>query len=171
MKSLRWPALLAVTTTVLVGNPASAQTPAKNATNEKPRAAAGGADLRGMGRSTWDDPYELSVLDEHPVLLNGEEISRVLSDRYPADLRDQGLGGRVVLRFVIQPDGTVAPASVTVEWASSPAFVEAAAGVVRQMRFRPGMVGTVAVRTSVMIPIDFKTEEPETAADSVPPER
>ncbi len=160
MKPARWPALLpAAAAAMLAWSPASAQTPAKGATNEKPRAD----DFRGIGRSGRSpdrragDPYELSALDVQPVLLNRDEVGLALAERYPPELRNKGVGGGVTLRFVILPDGTVDSASVGVVVASSPEFVEPAAGVVRQMRFRPGLVGSTPVRSWVMLPVVFQT--------------
>lgn len=162
MKPARRPALLlAASAAMFAWSPASAQTPVKDITREKPPTA----DFRGVGRSGFppvragEDAYELSALEVQPVLLNGDEISLALVERYPPELRDQGIGGTVTLRFVIRPDGTVDPASVGVVMASSPAFVEPATGVVRQMRFRPGLVGSTPVRSWVMLPVVFQTEE------------
>lgn len=166
MKPTRWPALLlTAAAAMLAWSPASAQTPSKDTTNGKPPAPVSGGDFQGVGRAgspperRAGDPYELSALDEQPTLLNRNEVSIAMADLYPPELRQQGVGGSVILRFVILPDGSVDPASVGVVSASSPAFVEPAAGVVRQMRFRPGMVASTPVRSWVMLPIVFQTIE------------
>jgi TonB family protein len=177
MKPIRWlvplPAAAAV---MLAWSPASAQTATPDTSHAKPAA-----DFQGMGRNLRTpqrragDPYELSALDEQPVLLNREEVSRAMADHYPPELRQQGAGGLVVLRFVIQADGTVDTASVDVEMATNPAFGEPAASVVRQMRFRPGTVKSNPVRTWVTLPVNFVAPTapatPAPAAPATPPER
>jgi TonB family protein len=176
MKPTRWPALLpAAAAAMLAWSPALAQTPASDTTNGKPPAPVSGGDFQGRGSSASPagrqagDPYELSALDERPTLLNRGEVSLAMADRYPPELRQQGVGGLVVLRFVILPGGTVDSASVGVVMASNPAFAGPAARVVRQMRFRPGMVANLPVRTWVTLPVNFAAPTPPAA--SAQPER
>ncbi|HET7462713.1 MAG TPA: energy transducer TonB [Longimicrobium sp.] len=156
--------VLAAIAAVLAESPALAQKPGNDLGAKRPTVQEH-PDFVGRGMvadrpSPKDGTYELSAVDEQPVLLNRAVAARAMAHGYPCELRSQGITGMVVLRFVIRPDGTTDPLSVGVETATNAAFVEPASDVVRQMRFEPAKVGGVPVRVWVTLPITFALEEP-----------
>lgn len=73
---------------------------------------------------------------------------------YPDELRRQLIGGTVLLRLVVGPDGTVA--SIRVERSSGhPALDESALSTVRKWRFVPARRGNQAVSYEFRLPIEF----------------
>jgi|GEM_PF-2567154 len=113
--------------------------------------------------------FELSEVDEEPVLLNGGEMQRQIARLYPPALRDSGVAGRVVVRFRILEDGTVAPESITVEEATNAAFAVPSATATARMRFSPAKVGGRPVKVWVSIPIYFSTVGPAPRPPAPPP--
>jgi TonB family protein len=111
------------------------------------------------------DAWEVEAL---PELTNREELDSLLESAYPEDLRDDGVSGKVSVRLMVRPDGGVEPGTVVVERATSPVFAQAALPVVDRMRFRPAVVGGMAVSVWVTIPIEFQAEA-EPAPASPPP--
>ncbi|MBW3628236.1 MAG: energy transducer TonB, partial [Gemmatimonadetes bacterium] len=61
-----------------------------------------------------DFAYEVAVLDRAPQLSNQGEIAGIMERLYPSLLRSAGIGGTVVLQFVIKPDGTTDPGTIKV---------------------------------------------------------
>lgn len=114
------------------------------------------------GAAPAEGTYELSRVEEQPMLANRSDVSRLLQRSYPPEMRSRGETGIVTLRFRIQTDGRVDSASVMIEHASSPEFTEPAARVVRAMRFRPARIENRAVPVWVTLPVTF-IPEPRTA--------
>jgi len=177
MNLIRWPAMpaLAAVASVLAWSPAHAQKRGDDLPAKPPGFVGRGTDFSGQG-SVADRPlpsggtYELSAVDEQPVLLNRAEAARAMAHGYPPELRRQGITGTVVLRFVIRSDGTADPLSVGVGAATNAAFVAPASDVVKQMRFQPAKVRGVPVRVWVTLPVTFALEEPRRpAAPTGPP--
>lgn len=83
-----------------------------------------------------------------PVLLHRIE------PHYPADLRARRIEGRVMVDFVVEPDGTVA--SVHALPAAQPEFAAAAVAAVRQWTFRPRYKRGKAVATRMRVPVVFR---------------
>ena len=102
--------------------------------------------------------YELSAVEEQPELSNRSEVARQLSRNYPPLLRDAGVVGTVVVRMRVMENGSVDPASVSIENSSHEAFGDAARRVVERMRFRPAKVGGKAVKVWVTLPVTFQLQ-------------
>src|SRR5690606_27014765 len=85
-----------------------------------------------------DFAYELAVLDRVPALSNAGTVSSVMERLYPRLLQDAGIGGTVVMQFVIEPNGEVDMSSVKVLESSHEQFSEASIKAVERFRFRPG---------------------------------
>ena len=117
-----------------------------------------GSDPAGPG-ALPDGDYEIGAAEEMPELLNRQEVAAIISRNYPPLLRDAGVTGSVMLRFRILTDGTVDPASVEAFEATHQEFVDAARGVVPQMRFRPARVGGRVVRVWVLLPVQFTLQQ------------
>lgn len=79
----------------------------------------------------------------------GFEAAVVLSQptpAYPASLQSVGVEGRVVMEFVIDTSGRVAPKSFRVIESTHPAFESAARKTILASLFRPARIGHVLVR-------------------------
>lgn len=77
---------------------------------------------------------------------------------YPEELRRRRIGGRVVLRVTIGPDGQVAEATVA-RSSGQPLLDEAAAVAVRTWQFAPAQRAGAAVMFTVQLPVSFSIRE------------
>jgi protein TonB len=76
--------------------------------------------------------------DVEPALTNRREVERVLEQRYPARLREVGIGGTVVLHVFVDADG-VPTRSQVIESSGYPQLDDAAREVVDRMKFSPAL--------------------------------
>ncbi|MDB4950948.1 MAG: hypothetical protein JWM27_3597 [Gemmatimonadetes bacterium] len=97
-------------------------------------------------------------LGEIPALANAAEVRRILQRTYPPMLRDAGVQGEARLQFVVNTDGRVDPATVTVVGATQPAFADAARRAVERFRFKPASMMGEPVRVLITLPIHFTLE-------------
>lgn len=112
--------------------------------------------------------YELNVVEEQPNLLNRRDVSRLVAALYPPEQQSRGETGTATVRFVIQRDGTVDSARVTIVHASIPEFAEPAAATARAMRFRPARLNGQSVAVWVTLPITFTLESRVAPATRAP---
>lgn len=77
--------------------------------------------------------------------------------KYPADMRQSGTEGEVVIRFVVGADGRVARAEVV--RSTHPSFEAPALEAVKTWQFDAGRKGGVAVNTRMETPIRFTLSE------------
>lgn len=115
-------------------------------------ALAAVAMLPAAGEAQVFQPHELS---EAPTLESTRQAQQVILRSYPRALRDNSIGGRVQVRFVVRSDGTVDPASVEVVAASVKALGEAATRAVADLSFKPGKKDGSAVAAVVVMPITY----------------
>lgn len=112
-----------------------------------------GAVARGSGEPTGapsgDAPWTANLVERAAVPLGQVRA------RYPDALRDAGIGGRVVLRFVVDTLGRVEPATVETVSATDPRFGDAARRAIGGLRFRPAEAGGRHVRQLVELPFEF----------------
>lgn len=93
--------------------------------------------------------------------LRAEAVDRVaflLSEvrpRYPEALRTAGVGGRVLVRFVVDTSGRVERESVQMLEASHAGFESAVRDIIPRLRFRPAEVAARKVRMLVEMPFEF----------------
>lgn len=99
--------------------------------------------------------YELSAVEVMPSLVNPTEVTRAIAAGYPQALRDAGVTGQVLVRFMVLPDGRVAPASLRITSATHPDFEQVVLRVLPLMHFRPARVNGRPVRVWVEQPILF----------------
>lgn len=79
--------------------------------------------------------------------------------RPPAEAADLGVNGRVIIRFVVEKDGTVSNAVVESKLEECPACDKEALRVVSKMpKWKPASNAGREVRTYVRLPIRFQTE-------------
>jgi TonB family protein len=93
-----------------------------------------------------------------PRLLNAGEVQALLAEVYPPLLRDAGITGQTLVKFVIDAGGRVVPASIVTVSTTRDAFAEASLEVVARMRFSPAMVEDREVPVLVQIPIGWTLE-------------
>ena len=103
-----------------------------------------------------DFAYELAVLERQPSLSNQGTIASVMERLYPRILQDAGIGGTVVMQFVIEPDGTVDMSSVKVIDSPHEQLSDASSQAVERVRFRPGRYKGENVRVLIQMPITWQ---------------
>ncbi len=103
----------------------------------------------GTGSVDASRLFRSGAVDERPERLSGPPL------QYPAALREAGIGGFVVIEFVINTTGRVDPSSIRIVRSSHAAFESPARDAVRTSLFRPGRVRGMAVRVLVQQQIDF----------------
>jgi len=109
-------------------------------------------------RPTLSNAY--TVVDEMPEFPDGDEaLVKWIHEniRYPAEAKDRGLQGRVVVQFVVTKDGSVG--KVKVMRSGGPAFDEEAVRVVKSLpKFIPGKKAGEAVDVWWTLPVIFKPD-------------
>ena len=88
-----------------------------------------------------------------------DEPARVLSQPapvFPAVLKAAGVGGRVVVQFVVDTAGVVEPGSVSFAESSHPAFESSARTAIEHSRFAPARIQGHPVRQLVRQSIRFE---------------
>ena len=102
-----------------------------------------------------DNAYELALLSRQPELANRGSIGSVMERLYPRDLQDAGIGGTVVMQFVIEPDGKVDMSSARVLDSDNEKLSEATLKAVERFRFRPGQYRGENVRVLLRMPVTW----------------
>lgn len=104
-------------------------------------SSAGGGTLAGE--------FNADAVDKIPQPLHKVEPV------YPPRAHKQGVCGKVVLRFLVEPDGHTSRPCVL---AADPAgyFEQSALDAIRRWRFQPGIYRGKAVATWVVLPVQFK---------------
>jgi TonB family protein len=75
---------------------------------------------------------------------------------YPPLLADAGVGGRVVVRFVVDTTGRVEPATISVLASPHPALSDAVREALVKARFKPGRSHGTSVRVLGEITVTFR---------------
>lgn len=107
-----------------------------------------------------EEPAEQEVfiiVEQMPLFPGGEEALRkylATEVKYPVIAQENGIQGRVFVKFVIMPDGSVS--NVEVARAFDPNLDKEAVRVVKSMpKWTPGKQRGKAVRVSYTVPINF----------------
>lgn len=103
-------------------------------------------------------PGELSgggVVSENMVDQVPRLIGSAAPPRYPAALRESGISGRVVIRFVVDTLGRAELGDVVIVEATHAQFADAVRSALERYRFSPGAVEGRKVRTMVQLPFTF----------------
>lgn len=89
-----------------------------------------------------------------PSVQNQEEIQRAIIEAYPAELREDGIGGTVQVYFFIDEEGAVQDYRID-ESSGHPALDDAALSVASTYRFSPALNRDQPVAVWVAFPITF----------------
>lgn len=97
-------------------------------------------------------------LTDPPALASARQAANLIQESYPSRLQRRGIGGDVVLEFVVNADGKVDDNTVEVVSASISGLGDAAKSVINRIRFTPGKVNGQPVRTQIQFPIQYRAE-------------
>ena len=104
------------------------------------------------GHSSVADPNAIRLPDQVERMATLRSVVRPM---YPEQLRLAGIGGRVVVRFVVDTLGLVEHESIVVREASHARFENAVRDVLPRMRFTPAQLDGHPVRMLVEMPFEF----------------
>jgi periplasmic protein TonB len=121
--------------------------PGAKGSGEGPGFAFAGASSAGAGAHAGE--YHTDAVDQVPQAL--QKVEPI----YPPRARKQGICGKVVLRFLVEPDGRVSRPSI-VEANPEGYFEQSALEAICHWRFKPGIYRGKAVATWVVLPVQFK---------------
>ena len=108
--------------------------------------------LAGRGSASVADPNGIRLPDQVEKMAT---LRSAVRPTYPEQLRLAGIGGRVVVRFVVDTLGLVEHESVVVREASHARFENAVRDVLPRMRFTPAQLDGRPVRMLVEMPFEF----------------
>jgi eukaryotic-like serine/threonine-protein kinase len=135
--------------------PAATPPPAPSVAAPTTTVAAREAPSQPVAAADPNRIHAASEVDEAPSLINRADVQRASSRAYPLTLSGSGVGGRMVVTFVVLENGRVDPASISVVQSPHAALSAAAGQVLAAARFRPARAGGRPVRTAVSMPIDW----------------
>ncbi|HZL46480.1 MAG TPA: TonB family protein [Opitutaceae bacterium] len=101
----------------------------------------------GPGKRLGPDPIDSTRLDRTPRARSQP------APIYPADLRNEGIEGTVLVEFLVDLEGNVHDPVVL--RASHPGFIESAVRAVARWKFEPGYSGGRKVRFRMSVPVVF----------------
>lgn len=99
-----------------------------------------------------------AVVDRQAELSNRRSLPRLMQRLYPDALQDAGIGGRVVVQFVVGTNGRVDMSTLKILSSSHDGFVEPTRKAIGEFRFRPARMGDRNVRMLTQLPIEWEVE-------------
>lgn len=96
------------------------------------------------------------VVEEMPEMIGGTAHLNSLV-KYPELARKAGMEGLVVIKVVVEPDGSVS--SPTIMRSAGDLLDQAALNAVMQVRFKPGLQRGQPVRVSFAVPVRFRLRD------------
>lgn len=112
----------------------------------------GDADSKGTGVGPLSNQPYFEFQVEEAASPSGSNPA----PQYPESERSSGVTGRVMVQFVVGPNGRVEPGSIKVLESTSSAFAAAVREVLPRHRFSPAKIGGKAVRQIVQQPFVFR---------------
>lgn len=107
---------------------------------------------------SFDRLYSMGAVEQRPSFPGGEnELIKYLSSHinYPTSAAEDGISGRVIVKFVISKDGSIS--DVEVIRSRHPALDAEAVRLVRSMpRWIPGKINGQPVNVSYSLPVTFR---------------
>ncbi|MBO4800867.1 MAG: energy transducer TonB [Bacteroidaceae bacterium] len=114
----------------------------------------------GPVREESDDDRIFEIVEENAQFPGGDEACyKWLYDniKYPAIAQEQGIQGRVFVRFVVNKDGSIVDVEVT--RSPDPSLSKEAERVIKLMpKWRPARQGNKPVRSRFNLPVMFKLQ-------------
>jgi TonB family protein len=107
--------------------------------------------------------YDGVPLERVPELSNKGAIGSIMDRLYPQALRASGVGGMVVVRFVVEADGTVNTRTAKLVSNTNADLVDPTLKALERFRFRPGRLAGRNVRTFVSMPVTWDPATPASA--------
>ncbi len=112
----------------------------------------------GVARAQDGHIYGPAEVSSPPKPAHMTRIVELISDSYPPNMRDNGLGGSVQVQFVVGSDGKVEKESVQVLAATVPALAKAGRQVAEELEFVPAKKDGAPVRCKVVLPITYRPQ-------------
>ena len=108
------------------------------------------------------------VVEQPPSFAHGNVMAWLCQNiHYPPLAEENGIQGRVIVSFVVEPDGSLS--NIAVVKGVDPSLDKEAVRVVSAMpKWNPGTQNNVCVRVKYNLPITFKLEDPEPKEASTP---
>jgi TonB family protein len=131
-----------------------------------PRTPSPGASTRATERPANGRP-DLAIYEPGQIGSIAPTVVTRVPARYPPDAVREGIQGTVILRCIVEPDGSVSSATVTRSIDSRFGLDDEAVRAVRQWRFEPGRREGVPVRVATLVTVTFALR----AATGAPPAR
>ncbi len=113
---------------------------------------------------SYDDVVAYHDCDIRPIFFNSQDPRQFLEKwvyqyiKYPEKALLEGVQGRVMVDFIIEKDGRVTDVRV-VKGVSPELDAEAVKVISASPKWKPGRVAGNKVRTSMMIPVEFRLEK------------
>lgn len=117
-----------------------------------------GGQVGATGPPDEGGTFVAAVVDKKAELTNRRELPRIMERLYPDVLKNAGIGGRVVVQFVVEPSGRIDMSTVKVMAAEHDGLVEATKKALREFRFSPARMGDRKVRMLTQMPIVWQVE-------------
>lgn len=99
-----------------------------------------------------------AVVDRQAELSNRSALPRLMRRLYPSILQDSGIGGRVIVQFVVDTNGRVDMSTVKIMSSSHDGFKDPTRKALREFRFTPARIGDRKVRMLTQLPIIWEVE-------------
>jgi TonB family protein len=120
--------------------------------------STGGTGTGGEGVDP-NQTYTANAVDRIAEVRDRAAVARTMQRLYPSHLRDAGVGGRVVVTFVVDANGRVEPGSIRINSAPHPDLAEQTRRALVDIRFRPAQKGNRNVRQLVTMPIVWQAAD------------
>jgi TonB family protein len=121
-----------------------------------------GASTREAERPS-NRPSEPLVYEPGQIGVIAPTVVTRVPARYPPEAVRQGIQGTVILRCIVEPDGSVSSATVTRSIDKTLGLDDEAVRAVRQWRFEPGRHEGVPVRVATLVTVTFALRAPASA--------
>ena len=131
-------------------------------TDSTPESPAPRTPERQAERPSTGSP-EPTVYEPQQVGIIPPTVVTRVPARYPPEAVREGLQGTVILRCIVEPDGSVSSATVTKSIDTRFGLDEEAVKAVKQWRFEPGRREGVPVRVATLVTVTFSLRAPASA--------
>ena len=114
-------------------------------------------DIVNGKKSTYLATDELETMPEFPGGMEGLQKYLVKNLQYPKKAREDSIQGRVIVKFIVQKDGSIA--NIEIESSPHETLSKEAIRVIELMpKWKPGRLKGEPVRVQYVLPVTFKLE-------------